>query len=73
MNNDIKLEFYFFENYYFDCRTFEDNNFYELLDNTDVRVFLISFLEKNPFFDENLDKKFKKNFDELSYLLKKKN
>lgn len=72
MDNDFKLEFIRFEKCYFNCQNFDDNNFYDILNDKEVQDFLVLYFLNNPVLDENLDGKLKKDFYKLCSLIKKK-
>lgn len=58
---NIKFEFYHFEKLFFGNESFDNNNFYALLDSKEVEELFCSFLMLNPLKNNNLDKFFKKD------------
>ena len=67
MNDSLKKDFINFETVYFRSNL-NNNNFYSLLDDSRVNIFIISSLKEKHLHDPMLDKKFKKNINELSGL-----
>lgn len=72
MTCSLKLDFFRFEKYYFNCQNFDDNNFYDILNDETVQDFLVLYFLNNPVLDKNSDAKLKKDFYKLCSLIKKK-
>lgn len=69
----IKFEFYQFEKLFFENNSFDNDNFFVLLDNKDIDDLFCSFLTTNPLKSDKLDKMFKKDLEILiSFLQLKK-
>jgi hypothetical protein len=71
--NPIKSEFFLFEKLFFEVESFDNNNFFVLLDYKEIEKLFYSFLITNPLKDNDLDKLFKKDIKSLVDLLQTKN
>lgn len=72
-NRPIKIDFFNFEKLYFGVNSFNNNNFFALLDDKYVENLFFLFLKENSLRNENLDKLFKRDINNLVTLLQEKN
>lgn len=73
MTSDIKKEFFNFEKLYFKNDSFDNNNFFDILDYKEVNDLFLLNLKVNQLENEKLDKLFKKDIKFLIVFLQKKN
>jgi len=70
---DLRLDFLNFEKLFFKNDSFNNDNFYILLDNKDIRDFFSSYIKNNFLEDSNLDKIFLNQIKNFIFLFKNKN
>jgi len=70
---DLRLDFLNFEKLFFDNDSFNNDNFYILLDNKEIRDFFSFYIRNNFLEDSNLDKIFLNQIKNFIFILKKKN